>query len=220
MTPYYSDDACTIYHGDCREVLPALTERAAVTITSPPYWNAREYEGVGWDNYTEYLEFVGTVLGLLAARTDWLVWIASYIWRDGTLFDCSGDAARIAQAAGFQWRSQVPWVKDDYAPQPSTDLAPAHELIQLLRSRPAAYSNFDALRYARRTVEKVGRFAEKRAHVGAQPGGGLGWRGPGDGMKQAPNVLVVSKLNGHERMGHPAASRFRQTARRVPRRDR
>ncbi len=36
MTPYYTDDYCTIYHGDCREVLPSLRAFDAV-ITSPPY---------------------------------------------------------------------------------------------------------------------------------------------------------------------------------------
>jgi len=34
--PYYEDDAVTIYHGDCREILPELPRVDAV-ITSPPY---------------------------------------------------------------------------------------------------------------------------------------------------------------------------------------
>ena len=35
MDPYYSDDSVTIYHGDCRDILPALT--FDVIVTDPPY---------------------------------------------------------------------------------------------------------------------------------------------------------------------------------------
>jgi DNA modification methylase len=36
MEPYYQDEAVTIYHGDCREVLPSLSGIDLV-LTSPPY---------------------------------------------------------------------------------------------------------------------------------------------------------------------------------------
>ncbi len=36
MRPYYEQDGITIYHGDCREVLPQLSTVDAV-ITDPPY---------------------------------------------------------------------------------------------------------------------------------------------------------------------------------------
>lgn len=36
MTPYYADDLVTLYHGDCLDVLPQISDVDAV-ITSPPY---------------------------------------------------------------------------------------------------------------------------------------------------------------------------------------
>ena len=36
MKPYYEDGACTIYHGDCREVLPTL-DKVDLVLTDPPY---------------------------------------------------------------------------------------------------------------------------------------------------------------------------------------
>lgn len=43
MKPYYDDEASgiTIYHGDCRDVLPTLTEKVDLVLTDPPY-------GIGW----------------------------------------------------------------------------------------------------------------------------------------------------------------------------
>ena len=45
MTPYYEDDAVTIYHGDARDILPTLT--FDVVVTDPPYEIG--YEGNRWD---------------------------------------------------------------------------------------------------------------------------------------------------------------------------
>jgi hypothetical protein len=40
MKPYYQDDAVTIYHGDCREIMPQLP-KVDLVVTDPPYGMAR-----------------------------------------------------------------------------------------------------------------------------------------------------------------------------------
>jgi len=38
MKPYYQDSAVTIYHGDCRQIVPHLG-RFDLLLTDPPYWD-------------------------------------------------------------------------------------------------------------------------------------------------------------------------------------
>lgn len=57
MTPYYEDDFATIYHGDCREVLPALDwSDVGVVIADPPYGET----SLEWDRWPEgWVQAVG-----------------------------------------------------------------------------------------------------------------------------------------------------------------
>lgn len=59
MTPYYSDDLVTLYHGDCREVLGSLASFDAA-IVDPPYGET----SLKWDAWIPELP------GLLAGHTD------------------------------------------------------------------------------------------------------------------------------------------------------
>jgi DNA modification methylase len=50
LTPYYQDDACTIYHGDCREILPHL-EPVDLVVSDPPFGiNHASSFGASWEN--------------------------------------------------------------------------------------------------------------------------------------------------------------------------
>jgi DNA modification methylase len=43
VAPYYQDDMVTLFHGDCRQILPEI-RAPKVIITSPPYGVGKEYE--------------------------------------------------------------------------------------------------------------------------------------------------------------------------------
>jgi DNA modification methylase len=87
-TPYYQDDAVTIYHGDCREILPTLG-RFDLLLTDPPYGLNEKLRGgksgmmggcfnemvdMGWDVRPDSQ----TILALIAKADNYVIWGANY----------------------------------------------------------------------------------------------------------------------------------------------
>jgi site-specific DNA-methyltransferase (adenine-specific) len=72
MTPYYQDEACTIYHGDCRDVLPSLEPGSvSLTLTDPPYG-----VGIKYASYADELAATTKMVGefvTLAAKASQIV---------------------------------------------------------------------------------------------------------------------------------------------------
>lgn len=122
MTPYYQDEAVTIYHGDCREVLPTLAPVDHV-ITDPPYTErthgmAKTNKGAGhgvkaisFAPFTdEELSAALEACGRLARR--WV--IASLDYAHAATFDASPPNGLRSLRVGV-------WVKPNPMPQISAD---------------------------------------------------------------------------------------------------
>jgi site-specific DNA-methyltransferase (adenine-specific) len=94
--PYYQDDHCTIYHGDCREVLPGLT--ADAIVTDPPFKLSQSYAGnVDADNLDAVASIKDTAVALRSALRPGGVAIVIY---DNRIMPFGIDAMR---RAGWQY---------------------------------------------------------------------------------------------------------------------
>ena len=56
MTPYYTEPGITIYHGDCREILPTLG-KVDLVLTDPPYNLGHKYASTVYDGGERRMEF-------------------------------------------------------------------------------------------------------------------------------------------------------------------
>jgi len=63
MTPFYVDEAVTLYHGDCREIVPALNLTVDAIVADPPYGET----SLAWDRWPD--DWPTAVSG--AARSMW-----------------------------------------------------------------------------------------------------------------------------------------------------
>ena len=68
MKPYYQDNAVTIYHGDCRDILPKIGH-IDVTMTDPPYGVGVEY-GVFDDTEDNVRNLVSDVMPVILGMSD------------------------------------------------------------------------------------------------------------------------------------------------------
>ncbi len=149
MTPYYEDDAVTIYHGDNREILPLLTGIGLV-VTSPPYnlngdgnvsaGTAFRNLGDGYASYSDDMPhdlYVGWQRHTLR-----LLWAT--LADDGAIYynhkvRVGGDRCKFPHElvpADLPIRQQIVWDRGSGFNRQFTYYVPRHELI-LLIAKPA-----------------------------------------------------------------------------------
>lgn len=83
MTPYYQDAWVTLYHGDCREVLPRLGP-VDVCITDPPYNAGKNYgaatnDRMPWPDWCAWWD--GVLDLLIAAAPDVFAFLSQPAYR-------------------------------------------------------------------------------------------------------------------------------------------
>lgn len=66
INPYYEHAGITIYHGDCREILPGLP-KVDLVLTDPP-WNLNYFKDDDKD-WSEYARWLGTVKDACLEKT-------------------------------------------------------------------------------------------------------------------------------------------------------
>jgi len=128
VTPYYEQDGITIYHGDCREVLPGLSGISLV-VTDPPYaLGMNSIEGkVGWgdlmNSATFYADWIRQCLALTVNRSG-AVWVFTS-WRAFPIL------ARASFEIPHKVESLLVWDKCWIGPGGSVGLRPSYELVAL-----------------------------------------------------------------------------------------
>lgn len=155
--PYYQDEACTIYHGDCRDVLPQIDIESGVIITDPPYSSGgyqeasksagsigtRGNQTIAYDNLSTrgYRLLMREVLRWCNQAdevylfTDWRMWIEAF------------DAV---EGAGWRVRNMLVWDKGTMGM--GMPWRNQHELIVYGKRRPAQITDGkhgNVLRYTR-----------------------------------------------------------------------
>ena len=119
MTPYYSHGGITIYHGDCREILPLLP-KVQLIFTSPPYPGAKMW---GLDDSTLWKLNEAALNLSIDALADGgvLAWqVADVPAGDhGVMLTTTTTTTQVVYQRGLKWRSHIIWDKGITNPLPA-----------------------------------------------------------------------------------------------------
>ncbi len=131
MTPYYEADGITIYHGDCREILPSISG-ADLVVTDPPYVfgiasTFDEGKAGGWGDMMNaaslYAGWLREFWRITSNRSG-AAWVFNS-WRSFPVL------ARGAHEARWPIESLMVWDKEWIGPGGCRGLRPSYEVVAL-----------------------------------------------------------------------------------------
>lgn len=175
--PYYADDLVTLYHGDCREILPALTERADCIVADPPYGET----SLPWDKWPA---------GWLEAAA----LVTRSLWCFGSLRMFLAHAAEYP-AAGWKLSHDVIWEKNHGSGLRTDRFKRVHEAVAHWYRGDWASVHHEVPRVPRTGPDK-GRFqrhVDRGQHLGEIGKGPSSWED--DGTRLARSVQRVPNMH-------------------------
>ncbi len=180
MTPYYSDDAVTLYHGDCRDIMPRLDETITVAIADPPYGET----SLTWDRWPD-----GWVAALPAT--------VRQLWCFGSMRMFLAEHAR-GEFGDFRFKEEVVWEKQNGSGFQTNAVRRVHEYAALWYRGPWG----DLTINPQHTDDATARTVRRRTrptHLGHIEAGA--YESHDGGPRQLRSVIYMR--NEHGRAIHP-----------------
>ena len=186
MTPYFEQDGVTLYHGDCREILPGLPdESVSAVVTDPPYGLA--FMGKRWDYDVPSVEVWQECLRVLKPGGHLLAFAGTRTQHRM--------AVRI-EDAGFEIRDMIAWVYGSGFPK-SLDVSKAIDKAagadrQVLGTRSGAINNAEYSQAVSFVKGSVGYRPDFAITAPATPEAKQ-WQGWGTALKPSQETITWAR---------------------------
>ena len=184
MKPYYSDAQVTIYHGDCRDVLPAI-DPCDTCVTDPPYGLA--FMGKAWDHAVPDAEYWRAVRGAVKPGASLMAFGGTRLWHW---------LAVGIEEAGWEIRDTLMWMYGSGFPK-SLDISKA--LDKAAGAEREDLGPSPNWRDAKReNGQSAGHFANPSRLTAPATDAAHEWQGWGTALKPAwePIILAMRPLDG------------------------
>ena len=114
----YDQDGIRLHCGDARDMRAVADESVALIVTSPPYWDIKNYRttrqmglGQSYEEYLEGLAAVGQECHRVLAPGRFMCWVVGTRVSDGDMKHIPADCIRIFESLGFSFKKEIIWVK-------------------------------------------------------------------------------------------------------------